>query len=61
MLYEEGLFADARRDLEQAAAADPREATVRFLLGHVYEHVGLTGKAARAFDEAAALAGDAAR
>jgi len=52
VLYEEGLFAEARRELEQAAASDPREATVRFVLGHVYEHIGLSAKAARAFDEA---------
>lgn len=61
VLYEEGLFADARRELEQAAAADPREPTVRFVLGHVYEHIGLTAKAVRAFDEAATLASGAGR
>jgi len=52
VLFEEGLFDDARRALEEAASDDPREATVRFVLGHVYDHIGLGLKASRAFDEA---------
>ena len=55
VLYEEGLFADARRALEEAASEDPREATVRFVLGHVYDQIGLGLKASRAFDEASDL------
>jgi len=61
LLYEEGLFAEARRALEEAAATDPREATVRFVLGHVYEHVGLSAKAAKAFDDANDLIAGAGR
>ncbi len=56
-LFEGGLFAEARRELERAAAADPDEPTLRTMLGHVYDHTGLPGKAAQEFERAKALVG----
>jgi len=52
LLSEEGLFTDARRELEAAIAENRDEPTLRLLLGHVYDQVGLTGKAAEAFERA---------
>lgn len=52
LLSEEGLFTDARRELEAAVAANRDEPTLHLLLGHVYDQIGLTGKAAEAFERA---------
>ena len=53
---QEGLYAEARRELVDAIAKDPDEPTLRQLLGHVYDRVGLADLAAQEFDEAEFLA-----
>ena len=55
LLFQETLYADARRELLTAIAAAPEEPTLRLLLGHVYDRTGLTQLAATEFDEAEAL------
>lgn len=52
LLSEEGLFTDARRELEAAVVTNHDEPTLSLLLGHVYDQIGLTGKAADAFERA---------
>lgn len=52
LFFREGLYADARRELVAAIAADPDEPTLRLLLGHVYDRTGLAELAAAQFDEA---------
>jgi hypothetical protein len=56
LLFQEGLYAEARRELMGAIAQDPDEPTIRQLLGHVYDRVGLVDLAAQEFDEAEFLA-----
>lgn len=56
LLFQETLYADARRELVAAIASDPDEPTLHLLLGHVYDRIGLKGLAANEFDEAEALA-----
>ena len=55
LLFQETLYADARRELVTAIASDPEEPTLHLLRGHVYDRTGLKGMAANAFDEAEAL------
>jgi hypothetical protein len=55
LLFQETLYADARRELVTAIATDPDEPTLHLLLGHVYDRTGLKGMAANEFDEAEAL------
>ena len=55
LLFQETLYADARRELIAAIAASPDEPTLHLLLGHVYDRTGLKGLAANEFDEAEAL------
>ena len=57
LLFQETLYADARRELVTAIATDPEEPTLHLLLGHVYDRIGLKGLAANEFDEAEALTG----
>jgi len=57
LFFQETLYADARRELVTAIAADPEEPTLHLLLGHVYDRIGLKGMAANEFDEAEALTG----
>jgi len=52
LLYREGLYAEARRELMAAIVQDPDEPTLRQLLGYVYDRVGLIDLAAQEFDEA---------
>ena len=52
LLFQEGLYAAARRDLLVGITADPDEPTLHQLLGYVYDRVGLTELAAAEFDEA---------
>ena len=59
LLFQETLYADARRELVTAIASDPDEPTLHLLLGHVYDRTGLKGLAANEFDEAEALAAPA--
>jgi hypothetical protein len=47
-----GLYADARRGLLTALAGDPDEPTLHFLLGQVYDTMGLGELAQREFIEA---------
>jgi hypothetical protein len=56
LFFQEGLYADARRELMTAIAQDPDEPTLRQLLGYVYDRVGLIDLAAQEFDEAEFLA-----
>jgi hypothetical protein len=48
----DGLYADARRELLTALAGDPDEPTLHFLLGQVYDTIGLGELAQREFIEA---------
>jgi len=48
----DGLYADARRELLTALASDPDEPTLHFLLGQVYDTIGLGELAQREFIEA---------
>jgi hypothetical protein len=57
LLFQETLYADARRELVTAIATDPEEPTLHLMLGHVYDRIGLKGLAANEFDEAEALTG----
>jgi hypothetical protein len=52
LFFQEGLYAEARRELTAAIAQDPDEPTLRQLLGYVYDHVGLIDLAAQEFEEA---------
>jgi hypothetical protein len=56
LFFQEGLYADARRELMAAITQDPDEPTLRQLLGYVYDRVGLADLAAQEFDEAEFLA-----
>jgi hypothetical protein len=56
LLFQETLYADARRELVSAIGAAPEEATLHLLLGHVYDRTGLKQLASNEFDEAEALA-----
>jgi hypothetical protein len=56
LLFQEALYADARRELVAAITVAPEEATLHLLLGHVYDRTGLRQLAAAEFDEAEALA-----
>lgn len=51
-LIQQGLYSEARTELVSAAKADPTEPTLHFLLGMVYEQVGLVDMAEREFWEA---------
>lgn len=53
----DGLYADARRELLTALAADPDEPTLHLLLGQVYDTIGLGELAKREFIEARDLSG----
>jgi Flp pilus assembly protein TadD len=50
--FQEQLFADARRELMAAVAADPDEPTLHMLLGQVYDRIGLAELATRELVEA---------
>jgi hypothetical protein len=56
LLFQERLYADARRELNAGILKYPEEATLHMLLGHVYERTDLPGFANNEFDEAEALA-----
>jgi len=51
-LFEQGLYAEARKELLAAIAADPDEPSLHLMLGHVYERTALADLAAEEFDEA---------
>ncbi len=52
VLFEEGLYNEARRQLETALAAQPGEPSLRMLQGYVYQRIGLNALAADAFEKA---------
>lgn len=52
LLFEEGLYNEARRQLDAALTAQPNEPNLRMLQGYVYQRIGLDAKAADAFDKA---------
>jgi len=52
LLYHDGLYHEARRELLAGLMADPDEPTLHFLLGKVYDRIGLTALAAKEFKEA---------
>jgi hypothetical protein len=54
-LLQEKLYVAARRELVDGIAADPQSPSLHLLLGHVYERIGLSEFAARAFEEASSL------
>ncbi len=56
LFLQEGLHAEARRELLAAVARDPDEPTLRQLLGYVYDRMALPDLAAQEFDEAEFLA-----
>jgi predicted Zn-dependent protease len=51
-LYHDGLYHDARRELLAGLMADPDEPTLHFLLGKVYNRIGLRALAEKEFKEA---------
>ncbi len=55
ILFNEGLFQEARRDLGAALTVHPNEPTLHFLLGRVYAATGLHSRAAEAFEQAQSL------
>jgi hypothetical protein len=56
VLYRAGLYQEIRRELEPAAAGSD-DPTVHLLLADVYQHVGLSARAARAYEKARVLSG----
>jgi hypothetical protein len=56
LFFQEGLYADTRRELTAAIARDPDEPTLHQVLGYVYDRIGLIDLAAQEFDEAEFLA-----
>jgi hypothetical protein len=52
LLFEEGLYDEARHQLETALAAQPNEPNLWMLRGYVYQRIGLNALAADAFDKA---------
>ena len=56
-LVQQGLYTEARRELAAAIASDPREPTLHYLSGVLYERLGLPGLAAQEFLEARDLIG----
>ena len=55
LLFREGLYQEARRELLAGIAADANEPTLHLLIGHVYDRMGLKELAAEAFEEARVL------
>ena len=55
LLFREGLYQEARRELLAGIAVDATEPTLHLLIGHVYDRMGLKELAAEAFEEARVL------
>ncbi len=51
-LFEQELYAEARKELQAAISVDQDEPNLHLMLGHVYERTGLKDLAAEEFDEA---------
>jgi hypothetical protein len=58
VLYQERLYQSALEELNAAIAADKTEPNLQFMLGHVYDRMGLREQAAMAFDLAQKLSTD---
>jgi hypothetical protein len=58
VLFDERLYQSAREELEAAIARDKTEPNLQFMLGHVYDRMGLREQAAEAFDLAQKLSTD---
>ena len=56
VLFEDGLYAGAQRELEDAIARDGQEPTLHLVLGHVYDRMGLIGRAGESFERARGVA-----
>jgi len=52
LLFQEGLYHEARRELQADIAAEPHEPTLHLLLGNIYDRIGLRKLAVEAYDEA---------
>jgi len=52
LLFHDGLYHEARRELVAGIQADPDEPALHFLLGKVYDRIGLRALAAKEFKEA---------
>jgi hypothetical protein len=52
LFFREGLYHEARRELQAAITAEPDEPTLHLLLGQVYDRTGLKDLARQEFDEA---------
>jgi hypothetical protein len=55
LLFQEGLYQEARRELLGGIAADPNELALHILLGYVYDRIDLKELAAEAFEQARVL------
>jgi hypothetical protein len=58
LLFQERLYQSALEELQTAIAADKAEPNLQFMLGHVYDRMGLREQAAAAFDIAQKLSTD---
>jgi hypothetical protein len=58
VLFQERLYVGALDELTAAIAADKTEPNLQFMLGHVYDRMGLRELAAAAFDQAQKLSSD---
>jgi hypothetical protein len=58
VLFQERLYQSALEELTTAIAADKTEPNLQFMLGHVYDRMGLREQAAAAFDHAQKLSTD---
>ena len=58
LLFQERLYQSALEELETAITADKTEPNLQFMLGHVYDRMGLREQAAAAFDLAQKLSTD---
>ncbi|MBI1734442.1 MAG: hypothetical protein HYR51_04640 [Candidatus Rokubacteria bacterium] len=58
ILFDERLYQSAREELEVAIAKDKSEPNLVYMLGHVFDRMGLREQAAAAFDVAQKLSTD---
>lgn len=56
LMFEEGLYQKALEELLTGIAANPDEPTLNFMIGHVYDRMGLRYQATQAFNAAKSLA-----
>jgi hypothetical protein len=55
LMFEEGLYQTALEELLANSAVNPDEPTLRFMIGHVYDRMGLRYQATQAFNDARML------